>query len=164
MIRVYIAAAALMLATLTGYKVADWQWSEKYANHLRADAEANYKAIAEVQEKQLKLNQELEHAYQAAEQLQDKHQAELASANSAAERMRQQLDRIKTMPAIGNSSTVAERAASATDARVLAVLLEQSDRLAGIYAAEADSNRIAAMNCTNEYNAVLKSNNQRGSK
>lgn len=154
MIKYYLMAGALVIASLAGYKVADWQWSAKWAEHMKLDSDANAYAASEALTKQQKILLELENAYKTAKQLQDKHQAELASANSAADRMRQHIDRIKTMSTSGNSSTIAERAAAATDARVLAVLLEQSDRLAGVYAEQAGINLQSAVNCANEYNAI----------
>jgi len=158
MIKHYLMAGALVVASLCGYKVADWQWSAKWSEHMKLDSDANAYAASEALTKQQKILLELENAYKTAKQLQDKHQTELASANSAAERMRQQLDRIKTMSTSGNSSTLRISASAATDRIVFSELLIQSDRMAGAYAAEADRNRIAVISCNAEYNALRNAN------
>jgi hypothetical protein len=159
MIKYYLMAGAIVVASLGGYKVADWQWSAKWSAHMTADAEANQKALEEVQNKQKRLTVELEHAYNTAKDLQDKHQAALAAADASAGRMREQLNRIKAMPANVDSSTLRISAGAATDRLVLGRMLEESDRLAGVYAAEADRNRIALLNCNAEYSAVIKAAN-----
>lgn len=155
---VIIAIICCFLSSVGGYKVADWQWSAKWAEHMKLDSDANAYAASEALTKQQKILLELENAYKTAKQLQDKHQTELASANSAAERMRQQLDRIKTMSTSGNSSTLRISASAATDRIVFSELLVQSDRMAGAYAAEADRNRIAVISCNAEYNALRNAN------
>lgn len=154
MTNLYIAAGIAIVAALGGYKIADLQWSAKWSSHMQADAEANAKASSEALTKQQKMLQELENAYKTAEQLKKVHSDDLDAADAAADRLRQQLDRIKAMPAGGNSTPISERAAAATDARVLAELLAQSDRMAGVYAEQAGINLQSAVNCANEYNAV----------
>lgn len=158
MTNLYIAAGIAAVAALGGYKVADWQWSAKWSAHMQADAEANAKAAADALAKQQRLNNELEGAYAKAKQMQDNFNAERAAANDVANRLRQQLDRIKAVPAGVDSTAISERAAAATDARVLAELLAQSDRLAGVYAEQAGINLQSAVNCANEYNAVRAAN------
>lgn len=156
MIKYYLMAGAIVVASLGGYKVADWQWSAKWAEHIKLDSEANAYAAQDALKKQNNLLQELENAYKTAKDLQDKHQAALAAADASASRLRDQLNRIKTMPANGDSSTLRISANAATDRLLLAGLLEESDRLAGVYAAEANKHRIALINCNAEYNAVRK--------
>lgn len=155
---VIIAIICCFLSSVGGYKVADLKWSAKWSEHMKLDSDANAYAASEALTKQQKILLELENAYKTAKQLQDKHQTELASANSAAERMRQQLDRIKTMSTSGNSSTLRISASAATDRIVFSELLIQSDRMAGAYAAEADRNRIAVISCNAEYNALRNAN------
>jgi hypothetical protein len=159
MIKYYLMAGAIVVASLGGYKVADWQWQSKWSAHMAEDAMANQKAIEEVQNKQKRLTVELEHAYKTAKDLQDKHQSALAAADASASRMREQLNRIKAMPENGDPSTLRISASAATDRLVLGRMLEESDRLAGVYAAEADRNRIALINCNAEYNAARKAAN-----
>lgn len=159
MIKYYLMAGALIVASLGGYKVADWQWQAKWSAHMAADAEANAKALEEVQNKQKRLTVELEHAYKTAKDLQDKYESDRIAAADSAQRLRDQLNRIKALPANGDSSALRVSANAATDRIVLGRLLEESDRLAGVYAAEADRNRIALINCSAEYNAVRKAAN-----
>lgn len=126
-----------------------------------ADAEANRKAAEATLTKQQNLLQELDNAYKTANDLQKKHDSNVVAALDAYDRLRAELDRIKSLPAITHTSTIAERANAATDRRVLAGLLASSDYLAGRFAAEADNNRKALINCNAEYNAVRTALNER---
>ena len=143
MIKYYLIAGAIVVASLGGYKAADWQWQSKWSAHMTADAMANQKALEDVQNKQKRLTVELEHAYKTAKDLQDRHQSALATAVDSADRLRKQLNRIKAMPANVDSSTLRISAGAATDRLVLGRMLEESDRI-----------RIALLNCNAEYNAV----------
>lgn len=154
-------ATACLLSGFGGYKVADWQWSAKWSEHLAADALANQKALEDVQAKQQKLTVELENAYKTAKELQDKHQSALAASDASAGRLREQLNRIKALPTNGDSSALRISANAATDRLLLTRLLEQSDKLAGIYAEDAGRHRIALINCNAEYDALRAANANR---
>lgn len=153
---VIIAIICCFLSSAGGYWLADTKWQTKLSEHLADDALANQKALEDAQAKQQKLTVELEHAYKTAKELQDKHQSALAAADASAGRLREQLNRIKALPANGDSSTLRISANAATDRLLLTGLLEQSDKLAGIYAEDADRNRITLINCNAEYEAIIK--------
>ena len=137
-----------------GAYVVDLRWQSDWDAHMLKDAEANRKAAENALTKQQNLLQELDNAYKTANDLQKKHDSNVADARASSDRLRAELYRIKALPAITHTSTLAERANAATDRRVLAGLLASSDYLAGRFAAEADRNRQAVINCINEYNAV----------
>lgn len=156
MIKYYIMAGALVIASLGGYKVADWQWSAKWSEHLAADALANQKALEDVQAKQQKLNTELEHAYKTAKELQDKYESDRVAAADSAQRLRGQIEKYRAAASNDNSTTISISANAATDRLLLANVLTRIDQRAGELAAYADSNRNALINCNAEYEAIRK--------
>jgi hypothetical protein len=156
MIKYYLMAGALVAASLGGYKVADWQWSAKWSAHMTADAEANQKALEEVQNKQKRLTVELEHAYKTAKDLQDKYESDRIAAADSAQRLRDQIEKYRAAAGNDNSTTISVSANAATDRLLLANVLTRIDERAGVLAAYADANRNALINCNAEYNAVRK--------
>jgi hypothetical protein len=119
-----------------------------------ADSQANEKAATEALTKQQNLIKELDHVRQASIQIKEKHDRNVSDSRIAADRLRSELNRIKALPAITHTSTIALRANAATDRLVLAELLGESDERAGAYGAEADKLRIALGQCNSEYEAV----------
>lgn len=154
MIKPYLYAVAAIACFASGWFVNGSLWQSKWDAHMLADAQANQKAAEDALTKQKNLLQELDNAYKAAESLKEKHDRVVADSRASADRMRQQLDRIKAVPAVDNSSAIAERANAATDKRVLAELLGISDQLAGRYAEEAGKHQLALSACIREYEAV----------
>ena len=154
----YFKLCALAAAFAGGFWLNGVMWQGKWDAHMLEDAQANQKAAEDTLTKQKNLLQELDNAYKATEALKEKHDRNVADSRIAAERMRQQLDRIKAMSTSGNSSTLRISASAATDRIVFSELLIQSDRMAGAYAAEADRNRIAVISCNAEYNASRNAN------
>lgn len=150
----YFKLGALAAAFAGGFWLNGVMWQGKWDAHMLEDAQANQKAAEDALTKQKNLLQELDNAYKAAEALKEKHDRNVADSRIAAERLREQLDRIKAMPAGNNSSTLAERANAATNTRVLSELLGISDYMAGKYAEEVGKHRIALQSCINEYNAI----------
>ena len=142
-----------MISLLSAY-AGHWVTNSHWSAHESADAKANEKAAVEMLTKQQKLLQELEHAYKTAETLTRQHKINVANAADSERRLRAELDRIKAMPTVTHTSTIAERANAATNRVVLAELLGISDSRAGIYAEEADRLRIALGACNDEYNAI----------
>jgi response regulator RpfG family c-di-GMP phosphodiesterase len=150
----YFKIGALAAAFACGFWLNGTLWQSKWDAHMLEDAQANQKAAEATLTKQKNLLQELDNAYKAAEVLKEKHDRNVADSRIAAERMREQLNRIKAMPASGNTSTLAERANAATNTRVLSELLGISDYMAGKYAEEVGKHRIALQACINEHNAI----------
>lgn len=143
-------------AMAIGAYAVDLKWQSDWDAHMLADAQANQKAAEDALTKQKNLLQELDNAYKTSAALKEKHDRNVADSNIAFDRLHDQLNRVKAMPAVTNSSTIAERAAAATDRVVLAELLGISDRRAGEYAQYADENRLAMMACRAEYGVIKK--------
>ena len=148
-------------AMAIGAYAVDLKWQSDWDSHMLSDAKAGQKSAEEALTKQKNLLQELDNAYKEQKALKEKHDRNVTDARIAADRLRAELDRIKALPAITHTSTLAERANAATDRRVLAGMLASSDYLAGRFAAEADRNRQAVIHCNNEYNAVRTALNER---
>lgn len=150
----YFKLVALAAAFASGFWLNGVFWQGKWDAHMLEDSQVNQKAVEAALIKQKNLLQELDNAYKKAEVLKEKHDRNVADSRIAAERMREQLDRIKVMPASNNSSTLAERANAATNTRVLSELLGISDYMAGKYAEEVGKHRVALQACINEHNAI----------
>lgn len=144
-----------------GAYVVDIKWQSDWDAHMLADAQANENTAKHALAKQQKLIKERDDATRKAAWLQAVHDRNIADALAASDRLRAELDRIKALPEITHTSTIAERANAATDRLLLAKLLGESDQRAGEYAAQADRNRQAVVNCNNEYNAVRTAINER---
>lgn len=157
-----IALICLMAASAYGgHWATDKVWQSDWDAHMLADAQANENTAKHALAKQQKLIKERDDATRKAEELQAFHDRNIADALAASDRLRAELDRIKDLPAITHTSTISERANAATDRLLLAKLLGESDQRAGEYAAQADRNRQAVVNCNNEYNAVRTAINER---
>lgn len=155
--KIIAAVVMLLLSAYLGHWITDNHWQAKWSAHESADAKANEKAAVEMLTKQQKLSQELEHAYKTAETLTRQHKVNVANAADSERRLREEIERIKAMPAATHTSTIASRANAATDSRVLAELFRQSDYLAGRYAESAGSHQVALSACIAEYDAVRRS-------
>lgn len=154
MIKPYLYAGAAVVCFVAGWSVNGSLWQSKFDSHILEDAKANQAAAESALARQKNLLQELDDAYKAQKELTEKHDRIVADSRASADRMRQQLDRIKTTPADSGSGSIAERANAATDKRVLAELLGISDQLAGRYAEEVGRHQLALSACINEYESV----------
>jgi hypothetical protein len=154
MIKYYAMAGAGVALFAAGWFVNGALWESKWDAHMLADSQANEKAATEALTKQQNLIKELDHVRQASIQIKEKHDRNVSDSRIAADRLRSELNRIKALPAITHTSTIALRANAATDRLVLAELLGESDERAGAYGAEADKLRIALGQCNSEYEAV----------
>lgn len=159
MIKYYLMAGAVVVASLGGYKVADWQWQSKWSAHTASDSEANAVAAQDAIDKQNELTTQLDKVKADEKDWQDKYAKTVADNSAANKRLRDEFDRIKAMYKTGDSGIVSVSATSATDRLVLSQLLDQSHARNGILAEYADRNRQAVINCNAEYNAVRKAAN-----
>lgn len=157
MIKPYLYAGAAIACFGAGWLVNGSLWQSKWDAHMLSDAKANQEAAETALTRQKDLLRELDNAYKAQKELQEKHDRIVADSRASAERMRQQLDRIKAAPSDSDSSAIAERANAATDKRVLAELLGISDQLAGRYAEEVGKHQLALSACIGEYEVVRNS-------
>jgi hypothetical protein len=154
MSNVYALLIAIILSAAASHWATDLHWSNKWAERDAKDAEAVAQIQSAALTKQRELLQRLDDAYETQKRLQEKHDRNVSDSRIASERLRVELDRIKALPKVTHTSTVAERANAATDRVVLAELLGASDARAGDYAEEADRLRLAVMACNAEYNAI----------
>ena len=156
MIKYYLMAASLVVASLGGYKVADWQWSAKWSEHLADDALANQNAAQSAIDKQSELTAQLDKVKSDEKGWQDKYAKTVADNSAVNKRLRDEFDRIKAMYKTGDPSIISISSAAATDRLVLSQLLEQSHARNGILAEYADRNRQSVINCNAEYEAIRK--------
>ena len=158
-----IALICLMaVSAYAGHWATDKSWQSYWDSHMLADAEANREASEATLTKQQNLLQELDNAYKTANDLQKKHDSNVADARAANERLRAEFDKLKTAMSTGdNSGTIISSAAVATDRLVLVQLLDSTHAAYGIVAEYADNNRKALINCNAEYNAVRTAINER---
>lgn len=151
--------AALLLAAFSSYitySINQYGWEKKWAQAERdsATATANAVRIAREQE-QAKIKEQVK----INEQYKKERDQAIASANNAdavSERLRKQIADLLSGSgrSTGQTSIVAERAAAATNALVLAELLRRADKRAGELARSADEYRLAGLQCQAEYNAL----------
>ena len=153
-VKAVIWLLTILLSGYAGHYVTNNHWQTKWSERDTADAIASAKAANDALTKQKNLLQELENAYETQKRLQEKHDRNVSDSRIASERLRVELDRIKALPKVTHTSTVAERANAATDRLLLSQLLGESDERAGIYAGEADKLRIALKACNDEYGLI----------
>ena len=149
-----IYLACLLSAFAGGWYVNGARWEARNAELVADYANQQQQAATDALTKQQKLIKGLDNAKRTTMALQEKHDRNVADSRIASERLRIELDRIKALPAVNSSSTIAERANAATDRLLLANLLGESDERAGAYAEEADRLRVALSACNSEYDAV----------
>ena len=82
-------------------------------------------------------------------------QSDLAAADSAADSLREQA-RLYAKRAADSSRAAANCKATESAIGVLADMHAESDRLAGVYAKQADENRIAGLSCEKAYSDLKK--------
>jgi hypothetical protein len=129
-------------------------WSNKWTERDAKDAEVVAQIQSAALTKQRELLQRLDDAYETQKHLRAEYDRNVIDSRNAADRLRAEIERIKNLPRITHTSSVAERANAATDRVVLAELLGASDARAGEYAQEADRLRLAVMACNAEYEAI----------
>ncbi len=154
----YAHTIALLLLVICsfygGWYVNGARWEARNAELVADYARQQQQAATEALTKQQKLIKDLDNAKRTTMALQEKHDRNVADSRAASERLRIELDRIKALPAVNSSSTIAYRANAATDRLLLANLLGESDERAGAYAEEADRLRVALSACNSEYESV----------
>lgn len=151
----------MVVSAYGGHWVTDNSWQSDWDAHMLADAEINLRAAEAALATQNKLTKERDDATRKATELQAIHDRTVADNRAANDRLRAEFDKLKTIYAADNPSTVISSAAAATDRLVLAKLLDSTHAAYGIVAEYADRNRQAVINCNAEYNAVRTALNER---
>lgn len=152
--------AALFVGIFAGYKITDNRWQTKWAHHIVEDAKASKDASDNILKLQTDIITERNNANIIAAKLQENHKLAIAAANASADSLREQIARIKALPTTSNTGSIRSSAAAATDRLVLAELLGRADATAQRMAEYAEENRMSAINCRNEYNAIVDSFNK----
>lgn len=159
----YVAALALVCGVLFmayshGQNTKDAEWQSKWADHLRADAEATAKAQAEQRAIEVMRQQSINKVTQDAQQAIDRANADAADAAAYAGSVQQAADRITARLADSQASnsacTTAASKAAAEYARVLADVFKRADTRAGHLAATADQARARGLACERAYDGV----------
>lgn len=86
----------------------------------------------------------------------DRLQDNVAVANTAADIVRDELEAFVQRSADDSARFANDRKAAEARYRVLADMYKESDRLAGIYAKEADQSRIAGLACEKAYSDLAR--------
>jgi type II secretory pathway pseudopilin PulG len=90
-----------------------------------------------------------------AETKTDSHSGNVTTANDSAERLRKQLETYIEQSADDRAGFAEYRKTAEARIRMLALLHGESDRRAGIYADQADKNKIAGDACESAYNELV---------
>lgn len=139
-----------------GVTTTDTAWQAKWATHMADDQQAaaafEARERAEEQRRQQSINKVIENAQQGIDQV--RADAAAASARSLRDAAAQYADRIAAAEAGRDTCTAAASKAAAQHARVLAELLGEADRLAGVYAEAADQARVRGHACEAAYDAI----------
>lgn len=149
-----LSGSAWLAASKATNSAWELKWSQRDTADAKATARQESRERAKEQHRQLAINQvtkDAEAQFTAAH-------ADAVNAQSAADRLQRQLADIQAKyrrSETGRLSALADASAGkAETARVLAELLSESDKAAGIYAAEADRAYIAGQACERAYDEV----------
>ena len=158
-VKLIAAGVIVALSFGAGFKLADSQWTTKWANAERDAAQAQVQAVAEAVATYRSRVTELEKVNdETKQQLADAFVA-ARNADAESDRLQHALDDYLRRSSAKHcaASTTSERAAAATDRLVLAELFRRADKRAGELAAIADDSRIRGLACEAAYNAALSS-------
>lgn len=153
-----LVAFLLWRAFDVGRELADSAWKQKWLQRDLADSTAtlHQEAAERAEERRRKLAAE-EERKRAEEEL-AKVQADAVAAKRAGDGLQQQLAAIRRQLAGSETGRLSAIAAAGTakaeTTRVLAELLGESDKRAGIYAKEADERYAVGSSCERTYDKV----------
>ncbi|WP_370599543.1 DUF2514 family protein [Pseudomonas nitroreducens] len=155
-----LCALVLFLATVGGWREGsarmDAVWQARWDQHEKQDEQAaaafEARERAEEQRRQQTINKVIEDGQRNIDQV--RADASAATARSLRDAAAKYADRIAAAEAGRDSCTAAASQAAAQHARVLAELLGEADRLAGVYAEEADESRVRGAFCVDAYNSL----------
>ena len=157
---ILLVAFLLWRAFSFGVGISDGNWRQKWLQRDISDSTAIlHREVAERTKEQRRQQAAYEEQKRADDEL-AKVRADAADAERARSGLQQQLRQLQRQ--LGDSETgrlsavAAAGAATAETARVLAIMLGESDRRAGIYANEADRAYVAGSSCERTYDKVTK--------
>lgn len=133
-------------------------WQAKWAEHEKADQQAaavfEARERAEEQRRQLSINKVIQDGQRNIDQV--RANASAAADQRVRDAAAKYADRVAAAEAGRDSCTAAASKAADQHARVLAELLGEADRLAGVYAEAADESRVRGLACESAYDAVRR--------
>lgn len=148
---------SLLLASafLAGWLFNGWRLGEQI-NAMRAD-HAESLAAAESRARQIESgwNAAIIEVQRDAREKQGAADSDKRAADAKSDRLHRQIDKLARRPAACPAPADGGPSAE-TVARVFAELLAEADRLAGVFAAEADRNRVAGDACAAAYDSVAQ--------
>ncbi|MBB4863365.1 membrane protein involved in colicin uptake [Pseudomonas nitritireducens] len=155
-----LAGLALFLAAAGGWhegsERTDAAWQAKWDQHEKADQQAaeafEAREHAEEQRRQLSVNKVIEDADRKIDQVRANSSA--AADQRVRDAAAKYADRIAAAEAGRHSCTAAASKAAAQRARVLADMLGEVDRMAGVYAEAADESRVRGLACEAAYDGI----------
>ncbi|MBD9629735.1 DUF2514 family protein [Pseudomonas sp. PDM19] len=134
----------------------DAAWQAKWDQHGKADQQAaavfEARQRAEEQRRQLSVNKVIEDADKKIDQV--RANADVAADQRVRDAAAKYADRVAAAEAGRDSCTAAASKTAAQHARVLAELLGEADRLAGVYAEAADESRVRGLACEAAYGVL----------
>lgn len=158
LVSILLVAFLLWRAFSFGITTSESHWRQKWLQRDISDSTAIlHREVAERAEEQRRQHAADEEQKRANEEL-AKVRADAVDAERARSGLQQQLRQLQRQ--LGDSETgrisavAATGAAKAETARVLAELLSESDRRAGIYAKEADGAYVSGSSCERTYEEV----------
>ena len=155
-----LAGLLLFLAAAGGWHEGgahmDAQWQARGDQHEKQDQQAaaafEARERAEEQRRQLSVNKVIEDADRKIDQV--RANASAAADQRVRDAAAKYADRVAAAEAGRDSCTAAASKAAAQHARVLAELLGEADRLAGVYAEAADESRVRGLACEAAYDGI----------
>jgi len=155
-----LAGLLLFLAAAGGWheggarKEATWQarWDQHEKQDQQAAAAFGARERANEQRYQQNMNKVIEDGQRNIDQV--RANASAAANQRVRDAAAKYADRIAAAEAGRDSCTAAASKAAAKHARVLAELLGEADRLAGVYAEAADESRVRGLACEAAYDGI----------
>lgn len=157
---VLIIAAVGISCWHHGVTTTDAAWKAEWNKHLAADAEATSKAQTDQRTIEQSRQHSIDKVTEDAQRKIGRAEDDASAARAAADGLRDAADklaaRLETSEAGRDSCTAAAGKAAAKSARVLAGVLAEADRLAGVYAEAADESRVRGLACEAAYDAIRR--------
>jgi len=140
-----------------GVTVTDAEWQAKWSARDKDDTAATLKATEAARELEQSRQSQMEEVQTDATKRLDQARATAATASTAADGLRKQVDKLLAAGrARSNSSSGTGSATGNTSADLLAGLLDKSVQRNRDLAAIADSSRIAGLACEAAYDGLVK--------
>lgn len=150
----YVAPVVLvLLAIYAAYDHGIDTERERWENRAYQAVISSHEAASKFTAGLLTSNKETE---ENAQDKIDSHQGDIAVAATAAGLLREELEAYIQRSAADSARFANDRKAAETRYRVLADMYAESDRLAGVYADQADKNRIAGETCERSYDSLIE--------